>query len=80
MKKNYRVRDCLFIHYFKETEEAEWKDEKVIATCEEEAKQKLRITPGKHDPDKVFNSAIESKPLTRTELVRLTLHSPQGSP
>jgi len=78
MKRNFRPREMLYVHYYQETKGAEWQQETVIATCEAEARARLRNTPGKHDPDRVFDSAIDSKLLTRTVLVQLQF--PKGSP
>lgn len=77
--KKIRIKEKLFLHFFQEKEGAEWKEETVIAACEAEARHKLRTLPGRHDPDKVFDSAVDIRPLTKTDLVKIFLHSPKGS-
>lgn len=69
-----KTKEMLFVHYFQQKESDEWRSEEIIATCEIEARHKLRTMPGKHDPEKMFDSAIDRQLLTMTALVRIHTH------
>lgn len=59
----------IFTHYYQEKLGDEWKSEEVEANCTKEA-----IHLFKHDSEKVYNSAIDSNPVTMHYLVKKALH------